>query len=365
MINTRRTSVSISPPTRCTVRHTFRLSRTQMRFPESAHLSFRWPAALTVTPFTQERRPKPYFPQPDFAPAPYICYSPSSSTSAFPNQCDTPVSGGTTSYNSINKTFGLKYKPIDDVAIRASLAPAFLPPTYSQLLPNSTVVPNGDNITDPKTGEQYSVSTTSGGNPNVKPEHDRSWDIGLIYQPQQEALKGLRIDVEYYQIKQSDAIVSISGNQILSDPTLAAARVIRSPVTGLITEINESLINAPEYKTEGFDLTLDYRKPTPIGLFELRALGTFIDHEYRQIAYGVPMADYAGWTDEGGEAKAKVNGTVTWSYHQWNLGWTTRYYGGYSANQAPGDPVFACPSCTRNQGSDRIPGKIYHDFVAT
>jgi len=305
-------------------------------------------------------------PNPYNVPGPYFCYSPSSSTGAFPNNCNTPVPGATTSYNSVNETFGLKYKPIDDIAVRASLATAFLPPTYSQLLPNTTVMPNGDYVTDPKTGAQYSVSTITGGSPNVKPEHDRSWDVGLIYQPQEDALKGLRIDFEYYQIKQLDAIVSIDGNQILSDPTLAAARVTRDPVTGLITVINESLVNAPEYKTEGFDLAFDYRKSTPIGVFELRALGTFIDHEYRQIAYGAPLVDYVGWTDEGGEAKAKANATLTWSYRQWNLGWTTRYYGGYSANGAAGDPVVGLvPYLTANQGSDRIPAQIYHDFVAT
>jgi outer membrane receptor protein involved in Fe transport len=289
---------------------------------------------------------------------PFIVYTPCA------NVCNAPVAGGTTSYGSNNETFGLKYKPMQDVILRASLATAFLPPTFSQLLADPAVVPDGDYVYDPKTNTSYPVNTIGGGNPNLKPEHDRSWNVGVIVQPGEGVLSGLRIDAEYYQITQFDAIGMISGNQILEDPALSASRVTRNS-EGIITLINESLINAPEYKTEGFDYSVDYRKPTIAGAFELRAQLTFIDHEYRQYSVGAPLWDLAGWPDDGGETKTKANATLSWDRSPWQLAWTARYFDGYGVQGAPGDPTGISTFYTQAQGSYRIPSQIYHDMVAT
>jgi len=81
--------------------------------------------------------------------------------------------------------------------------------------------------------------------------------------------------------------------------------VTRDPVTGRITLVNVSFINATEYKTNGWDLKIDYRKPTALGTFDLYTLGTMIQHDKRQYAIGSPSLDYAGYPSEGGEGKVQ------------------------------------------------------------
>jgi outer membrane receptor protein involved in Fe transport len=261
-----------------------------------------------------------------------------------------PVPRATATYRSNNGTFGLKYKPLVSVTVRGSFATAFLPPTYSQLLPNPQVIPDGDTITDPKTGATYQVNVISGGNPNLKPESDKNWDVGVIFEPQDDILRGLRIDLEYVEILRFNAIVGINGNQILSDPALAS-RVTRDPATGLITQINESVINATEFKYEGYDLSINYAKATDIGIFELIGRGSIAEHNSEQLGIGGSFLELVGCVPCGGQVKSTANATVTWAKGPWKLGWTTRWFDGYNSLDLDGN-------------IPRIPSQVYHDFFA-
>jgi iron complex outermembrane recepter protein len=272
----------------------------------------------------------------------------------------------TTTYSSNNETIGLKYKPVNDVTIRASHATAFLPPTPNQLLLDPVVNVNGDTITDPKTGATYQVNTITGGNASLKPQTSQNWDLGLIYEPKEEVLSGLRVNLEYYKIDQFNYITSITGNQILADPALTATRVTRSPTTGLITLINESYINATEFETDGFDLAFDYHKPTSVGTFYLHAAATRMEHNLQQYTIGVPAYELAGAPlADGGAAKWKGNGALNWAYRNWTLGWTVTWYGTYPQAGYPGDPFGASTYYTMAQGSYYIPSQFYHDVFAS
>jgi len=282
----------------------------------------------------------------------YHCFTP-----AIDPACQDPLPASTSHYQSNNSTIGFRYRPLEAVTLRASLGTAFLPPTFSQLLPNPQVIPDGDTITDPKTGATYQVNITNGGNPDLQPEHDKNWDVGLIYQPVDGYLSGLRINLEYYDIVQKDPIVYVNGNEILRDPALAS-RVTRSPITGQITLINESFINAAEYQSDGWDLSANYALSTSFGTFEFVGAATLIEHERRQYNIGGPKYDFVGQVDGGGETKTKVTGTLTWHGHHWKAAWATRWFDGYEA-------LTLAQGGGGAQGAARIPSQIYHDVLAS
>src|SRR6202044_280233 len=118
---------------------------------------------------------------------PYVLIEPTPLNANANGQGGTPLQS-TATYKSNNETIGLKYKPIDDVIIRASHGTAFLPPTPNQLLVNPTITAFGDTITDPKTGATYQVNTISGGNASLRPQSSKNWDLGLVYEPQEAVL---------------------------------------------------------------------------------------------------------------------------------------------------------------------------------
>jgi iron complex outermembrane recepter protein len=306
---------------------------------------------------------------------PETFYSPTPANANADGSGGTPLKAGP-SYSSNNETVGLKWKPVEDAIVRVSHATAFLPPTFTQLVPSPVVCQLCDTITDPKNGQTYQVNTLRGGDPNLGPQTSKSWNGGVIWEPKEAALAGVRVDLEYYDISQFNVIILPDGNQILSSPTYAD-RVTRSPTTGLITQINESYINAPEFRTEGYDLSMDWQKPTSVGNWHFRAAATLIRLEDRQLSIGGPTADYVGWPDEGGETKLKLNGTLTWARNGWTLGWSTRWYASYNVNETAGDPVWSvipgsvpcltaannCPAAA--QGSTTIPSQIYHDLFVS
>jgi len=272
----------------------------------------------------------------------------------------------TARYNSNNGTFGLKYMPVGDVAIRVSHATAFLPPTYGQFLRNPTINISGDFVSDPRNPGigPYPVNTISGGNPAIKPEHDKNWNAGLIYEPKEDLLKDLRIDLEFYKITQIGYITALTGDEIVNDPGLAS-RVTRNPVTGLITQIDETLLNATNFTTDGWDLSLDYRKTTSFGIFDLHAGATLIEHEKRQFTVDAPALDFVGYPSVGGEAKTKANAALGWAYGRWTLAWITTWFDSYGALGAPGNPYGYNAISVQAQGADRIPAQAYHQVVAT
>jgi len=266
-------------------------------------------------------------------------------------------------YTSTNPTIALKYTPIADVAIRASFANAFLPPTAAQLLPIPTPVCGSPcaSIIDPKNGQTYNVDYTNGGNPNLSPQRSKDWDVGVIWQPTQLALSGLRLNLQYYRISQPNYITTPTFQQIVDSPGLAG-RVTRDPTTGLITLIDDSPLNATLFKTDGWDLTFDYAKPTGLGAFSLHAVGTLINHDLRQFAIGSPTNEFVGFPADGGEAKVKANATVAWNYKGWTAGWSSNYISGYFQEGSPNDPISVSTYYTDGQGGFRIPSQIYHSL---
>jgi outer membrane receptor protein involved in Fe transport len=270
-----------------------------------------------------------------------------------------------TKYTATKPTIGLSYKPVDDFILRASWSEAFLPPTYSQLTNNP--VPQqtyGATIVDPKTGQNNDTyEEVQNFNSDLKPQSSRNWDFGVIWEPKAELLKGLRLDFEFFQIKEFNVISSPPNDQFVVNNY--PSRITRDPTTGVITLVDNSYINLYELETEGYDLSLDYRKATPFGTFDLYAIGTVQEHYKQQLSLNQPLLEYVGFPSEGGPEKIKENTTLTWSYGHWTLGWTTLFFGAYNQYGAPGDPNGTSTHWTVPQGGNTIPSQLVHDIVAS
>jgi outer membrane receptor protein involved in Fe transport len=276
----------------------------------------------------------------------------------------------TTRYTSTNPTMALKYKPVEDLTLRASYSTAFLPPTASQFVPNPAPVCGFpcQSITDPRNGRTYDVDFSQGGNPNLKPQTAQDWDFGVIWEPHDAVLKGLRMDLEYYKITQPNYITTPGAQLVVSNPAFAS-RVTRDPTTGLITFIDLSYLNAVEYKTNGWDPTIEYHKPTAFGIFDLHIGGTVVARDMRQYTIGGLFLNYDGYPADGGEGKIKANGVLSWTYRQWTVGWITTYYGSYEQSGSPNSPLYIQYQFNGQyaaaQGGPTIPSQTYHELYGS
>jgi hypothetical protein len=128
-------------------------------------------------------------------------------------------------------------------------------------------------------------------------------------------------------------------------------------------------LNATQYQTQGWDLKIDYRKPTAFGTFGVHAAGTKIVHDLRQYSIDSPFLEYAGYPADGGEAKIKANTTLTWEFRRWTLGWSSTYTSSYYQYWTPGSPLAIQfgpnPIYGEAQGGLTIPSQVYHSFFGT
>jgi iron complex outermembrane receptor protein len=272
-------------------------------------------------------------------------------------------------------TFGLKYQPFREVTFRASYAEAFLPPTFSQLTQRINVAGNAATPTavffDPVVGQSYASLSIAGNNPALGPEESKNYSYGLIWEPQ-GALKDFRFNVEYWRIEKIDLIRNVNDVQQLANmgDGAPAGSVERNPSTNMIELFTFAFYNVGDGMTDGWDLSLDYRKATPIGIFGFRARTTITDHLKLPPAIGFAPVEYVGFVNiPEGVNRAKANGTISWSSgRHWRASWTTLYQSSYNQRGSPGDPIYLgnpnaplITTFTAAQGGNSVPSQMYHN----
>ena len=196
--------------------------------------------------------------------------------------------------------------------------------------------------------------------------------VGLaIWEPRGKPLQGLRVAVDYYRIKQQDAIGSLNAQTVVNLASIFPGRVTRDG-TGKITQVDVSLLNLYRRETEGWDLSADYTLKTGAGTFNLMAVESVILHLKNQYSPTLPESDAVNFPSEQGAAKYKSNASLTWESQNWTAGWTTRYFSSYKQYGAVGGPrstqsLAGAQDATyiRAQGSDTIPSQMYHDLFVS
>jgi iron complex outermembrane recepter protein len=275
----------------------------------------------------------------------------------------------TATYSSLNETIGVKYQPVSDVIVRASIGNAFLPPSPQQLIKNPLPDPCCTTIIDPRTNQTVQVTTISGGNPGLKPQSSKSLNAGVVWEPSWRAVRGLRLDIEYYRIDQYDAISSLGAQQLVDESTIFPGRVTRN-AQGQITLVDVSNLNLYKLETEGWDFTVRYPFDTPIGAFDMALSSSIIEHLRSQYDQTLPQVDAINIPAENGAAKLKANVLVNWAYGPWRAGWVVTYFGHYEQFGAAGGPDSqqnfngaADPEWIVPQGGSWIPSQTYHDVM--
>ena len=301
--------------------------------------------------------------------------------------------------DTVNSSFKLAWKPIDDVMVRASYSTNFRAPTINDLFQGlylaggftdpcdavygpgqygySSVVaqrclsgidgiagvPANFRQTDttgtPVTGPGAAGITNSynGGNPRLKPETGYNGDIGVVYSP--SWLPGFNATLDWWSYNIRNLITGISNDQVLQDCyqfaiSTACSQFQRQggsgPLAGQIINLMNLEVNAGWLKERGWDFGLNYALPeTSIGRFKLGLQATYITSNNVQPTPGSAVQYTAGTAYgnlDGAVWRVRGNFTVSWDWRNFGANWTVRYFSpikGYCAYPPPTTTtVFAC-----------------------
>ncbi|MGN8001359.1 TonB-dependent receptor plug domain-containing protein [Sphingomonas sp. 22176] len=260
--------------------------------------------------------------------------------------------------------------PIDGIRLRAVTSRDVRAPNLSELFaaPTVTTLPNFSNPF-PGGGAVQAFQNTI-GNPNLKPEIARNTEVGITL-ANPHWLPGLSLSFDYYTIKLSGVVSTLSPDQIVrfcadGNQAFCGGFVLNSPVQGG-NFINVQPFNLASWKTSGFDIEASYRWARPLGLpgnFTVRALGTHVsEFLVRAGIAGVATVDNAG-ANNGATPNWKWLATQTYDTDKFSLLVQERWFSdGNFGNQYVVCQT-NCPVSTGNNPTisrNFMPGAFYVD----
>jgi iron complex outermembrane recepter protein len=276
------------------------------------------------------------------------------------------------SLSDVTPKVGLKWKPIDDLLIRASWGETFRAPSANDLFggvgegfPAAAdpcqvgrygAVPVGGRTPtqiacDADTGlvgvgapaqPNGQIRALVGSNFELKPEHGENVSLGFVYSP--SYLENFNIALDLWKTDLKDAITgrtpgqlnglcftqTINGlpasatNPLINDP-VSCAGVVRD-VTGFLVSYNLLQYNAQRIKTRGVDLGMGYKFDTSIGDFRVQWDTTYTDQYKLQASEFVPgFAELTGIYNGSPYWRFRSNLNVNWNKGDFSASWTTRF----------------------------------------
>lgn len=285
----------------------------------------------------------------------------------------TPIVRASSRLNSTNPTASVRFQPTADIMLRASYGRGFLPPTVNQVLPVSSTV--STSIVDTRRGNSTVTlppgSVTSGGNPNLRPEHSETWSAGLVVTPKR--FSGFRLAVDFTRIEKTDNIATLSTAVLTANEDLFPGRVLRGPVppgdpfsVGPIISIDNSLINVARAELQALDFTVDQRVEFAGSRLDLYAVATYQDYFRTQLLPNSPVIDNLGIapvTRISIPLRWKGAGGAVWERGRLRLGWSFQYFHSHYVADPRLTSNVAIIAAQGNGG--RVDAQLFHDVFAS
>jgi len=306
--------------------------------------------------------------------------------------------------DTVNSKFGLKWKPIDELLVRATWAEGFRAPTIADLYggqsqsfeyftdpcdtlfgsaaTNATTaarcaadIANAATFRQLRQGfvpaggpdEQSPVPFTSGSTPTLTPETSTSKTVGLVWSP--SFAQGLNLSLDWWSIKIENTIVGDTPDDQLNDCyVLGVAErcnsFTRDATLGYVNSMLYGGRNAGYIETTGYDFDVAYRFETDSwGSFNANLQNTYVtknvlkttnDDTEEQIFNGF-----------GSNFRLRSNLTLGWEIGDFGVTWGTRYYSSVKERCYYDDECslenYGSPDPTRDYPMNKRGSTTFHD----
>jgi len=238
----------------------------------------------------------------------------------------------------------LRWTPSKTLLLRASVGKGFRAPALDNMYAPAAGTNLAGNFNDPyyntlvgcanKPNPNYcdtQLTAINNSNPNLKPEKSRTTALGMVFEP----MKDMSLEVDYFDIKLTDGIDTLSGDDIMKDwyknqtgPTTSSSvyanRLVRN-AQGYLDYVNASLENLSKQQASGFDMSAKYRIRSAMGTFTPGWEGTYLTKSTKTNVVSGALEDNLGKYDQGGPVvRLKQVYTLDWDSGAWAAG--VRYF---------------------------------------
>lgn len=222
---------------------------------------------------------------------------------------------------------GMTYEPIGGLRFRTTRSRDIRAPALYELYSSGTPLPatitvKGVNATIP--------ANTTAGNPNLLPERADTLTLGAVVEPE-GALQGLRVSLDYYDIKLRDAITNLGAANIAALCTLGNQEfcsLFTYNAAGVPTGLVAGSLNLSSFRSSGFDFSLSYQKALSdwfdgaVGALDTTLSGTHVSRSEVDLGSGggaIERAGEVGQANLGALPRLRLNLMETYSTERFSF----------------------------------------------
>jgi outer membrane receptor protein involved in Fe transport len=274
---------------------------------------------------------------------------------------DYSTSGGVSTWK-----VGAVWEPVRQLRLRVTRSRDIRAPNFFELY--NPTVSSFQNVFDPLNGgQQFLVSTRSGGNPDLQPEKADTFTAGVVISP----IGNLRLSLDYYDITLYGAISTVGAQTIVTGCAqghAAYCNFVQRDSAGMLAIVTNPYLNVSRLKSRGLDIEGSYNTRVGPGDLSVRALATRL-FKYDPIGDGRNRAGMNGSpvSVPSGLPKWNVNGYLTYSLSPVTAGVEVRYISPGIYNIAligPGQAGYD-PSLPNSVSNNHVPARTYVNLNAS
>ncbi|MEP7042398.1 MAG: TonB-dependent receptor [Dokdonella sp.] len=257
--------------------------------------------------------------------------------------------------NTNNWKIAVEYRPIEDVLLRGTISEVFRAPntteSYTGLTASFDAYSRNAGIGEPRSTNGSQIQTifsgaSVGGYP-IQPETGKTFDFGVVYDPQW--LPGLSLSADVWRIYLLNNIQRPTGQTIVDlcykDPRGVGVNpycaFINYNASGTISTISGvTFVNLGRLDTKGVDFAATYKLPeTSFGKFAVSLNTTYLS-QYDNSVPVLGTSSVAGTYNSqfGSFPRWRGLGNVSWQMGDFSASWTVRFIGREKNTTFPGYP---------------------------
>ncbi|RQO55967.1 hypothetical protein DBR47_19070 [Paucibacter sp. KBW04] len=242
--------------------------------------------------------------------------------------------------SSNSPKLSVRWNPLKTLLFRASVGKGFRMPALDNLYKPRAGTNLGGNFNDPyyntlvgcanKPNPNYcdtQLTAYNNSNPKLKPEQSNTLALGMVFEP----VKDMSLGVDYFDIKITDGIDNVTGDDIMKDwyknqtgPTTSssgyASRLVLNS-QGYLDYVNASIENVSKQRVSGFDFSAKYRFMTSFGSFTPGWEATLLTRSNKtNVVTGELVETLGKYTRGGPIPKLKQNISLDWDGGAWAAG---------------------------------------------
>ena len=239
---------------------------------------------------------------------------------------------------------GAKWRALDSVAVRGTVARGFRAPSFPEVSPKVVATFGGTTIDDnvrcaagvpDSTCKAIAPTFAATGNPDLRPEKSQSTTFGVVW----DVTPKTSLTADLWQIKRKglpvtgDGQLAVDAGQVLRDPSTA----VTPTDPGGIVNVFVGYENSDQSLTRGLDIEAKHRWDLDRGMGRVTGTITW-SHLFTQrvITAAGDVHNYAGThgdcniTNCIGSPRDKVSFAATWDMDKYRLGLNVNYRGSMS-----------------------------------